>query len=152
MPDQPSKNRKMTVLLSVNAAVILVVGVMITSAIWLNGGVDFRVVGERSDIVEDNVGEMDLLESVTDSDVKPIDYVTGNDDYISTSSHEFDSSEVPAGELWNEGAITIYATPDIDICVGGGLADLGEMYWQTSNPKVIEGFYDSSRSWLGYDN
>jgi len=152
MPDQQPKNRKMTVLLSVNAAVILVVGVMVTSAIWLNGGVDFRVVGERSDIVEDNVGEMDLLESVTDSDAKPIDYATGNDDYISTSSHEFDSSEVPAGELWNESAITIYATPDIDICVGGGLADLGEMYWQTSNPKVIEGFYDSSRSWLGYDN
>lgn len=152
MVEKSSNNRKMTVLLSVNAAVILVVGIMITSAIWLNGGVEFRVVGERSDIVEENLDETDLLESVSDSVAEPIEYVTGNDDYISTSSHEFDSSDVAPGELWNESAITIYATPDIDICVGGGLTDLGEMYWQTSNPNVIEGFYDSSRTWLGYSS
>lgn len=152
MPEKSSNNRKMTVLLSVNAAVILVVGIMITSAIWLNGGVQFRVVGEHSDIVEDNLNEMELLESVSDSDATPIEYVTGNDDYISTASHEFDSSDVAPGELWNENSITIYATPDIDLCVGGGLSDLGEMYWQTSDPSVIEGFYDSSRTWLGYNN
>ena len=151
-PEKPH-NSKMTVLLSVNAAAILVAGVLIACAIWFNGGLEFRAVDERSDIVQDNVGEMALLESVSDSDTKaPTIDVTGNDDYISTSSHEFDSSTVPSGELWNESAITIYATPDIDICVGGGLSDLGSMYWQTSNSNVISGFYDSARTWLGYSN
>ncbi|MBO4276138.1 hypothetical protein J5868_00275 [Candidatus Saccharibacteria bacterium] len=144
---------KTTMLLSINAAAILVAGVLISSAIFFNGGMDFRMVGERSDIVQDSLGEMDLLESVSDSDaeIHTID-VTGNDDYISTSSHEFDSSAVPADELWNESSIVIYATPDIDICVSGSLSDLGAMYWQTSNPNVISGFYDSARTWLGYNN
>ena len=71
---------------------------------------------------------------------------------LSTTSHEFDNSTVPSGKLWNEKAITIYATPDTDICVGGGLSNLGEMYWQTSDPDVIAGFYDSARTWLGYSN
>lgn len=143
----------MTVLLSVNAAAILVAGVLVASAIWFNGGIEFRAVDERSDIVKDNLGEMALLESISDSDAKveTID-TTGNDDYISTSSHEFDSSAVPSGELWNENSIIIFATPDIDICVGGGLSDLGSMYWQTSNTDVISGFYDSARTWLGYSN
>lgn len=152
MSQEKPKNRKLTILLSVNAAAIFLAGVLIAGAIWFNGGLTFRAVGERSDIIDDQVGEMELLESVTESDVEVTEYVLGNDDYISTSSHEFDSSEVPAGELWNENAITIYATPDIDICVGGGLADLGEMYWQTSNSSVIEGFYDSARTWLGYSD
>lgn len=153
--EQPTpKKSKMTVLLSINAAAILVAGVLIASAIWFNGGVDFRMVGERSDIVEDTVGELALLESVSDSDAKIQDDINiiGNDDYVSTASHEFDSSAVSSSELWNESNITIFATPDIDICVGGGLSDLGDMYWQTSNTDVIAGFYDSSRTWLGYDN
>ena len=126
---------------------------MIASAILFKGGFTFRAVDERSDIVEDTVGEMDLLESVSDSkaNVKDINTI-GNDDYISSASHEFDNSPVPSGELWNENAITIYATPDIDLCVGGGLADLGEMYWQTSDDNVISGFYNSARTWLGYNN
>ena len=147
------RNPKITVLLSINAAAIVIAGILIASAILFKGGFTFRAVDERSDIVEDSVGEMDLLESVSDSDakIKDIDNI-GNDDYISTTSHEFDNSPVPAGELWNENAITIYATPDIDLCVGGGLADLGEMYWQTSDDKVISGFYNSARTWLGYSN
>lgn len=151
-PPKP-RNRKMTILLSVNAAAVLLTGILISSAIWLNGGLTFRAVGERSDIVEDTLGEMGLLDSASDSnaEIKTIN-VTGNDDYISTTSHEFDNSPVPSGELWNESAITIYATPDIDLCVGGGLADLGEMYWQTSNDKVISGFFNSARTWLGYNN
>ena len=142
----------MTILLSLNAAAVLIAGILITSAIWLNGGIDFRAVDERSDIVADTTGEMALLESVTDSAVENTPYidVIGNDDYVSTTSHEFDSSDVASGELWNENSITIYATPDTDICVGGGLSDLGEMYWQTSNTDVIAGFYDSARTWLGY--
>ena len=152
-PEKPH-NSKMTILLSFNAAAILVAGILVASAIWFNGGLEFRAVDERSDIVNDQAGEMALLESVTDSDAKIPDTANdiGNLDYVSTSSHEFDSSSVATGELWNESAITIYATPDIDICVGGGLTDLGSMYWQTSNTDVISGFYDSARTWLGYDN
>lgn len=150
---RPPKNNKTAILLSVNAAAILIAGVLISSAIWFNGGLTFRAVDERSDIVEDTIGEMKLLESVSDSDAKAASvYTIGNDDYVSTSSHEFDNTEVPAGELWNEKAITIYATPDIDLCTGGGLSDLGEMYWQTSDASVISGFYNSARTWLGYDN
>ena len=153
MSSAKSHNPKLTILLSVNAAAIVVAGILIASAIWFNGGMEFRVVGERSDIVQDTAGELALLESVSDSDaeVNTTDII-GNDDYISTSSHEFDSSAVPAGELWNEKTITIWATPDIDLCVGGGLTDLGEMYWQTSDTSVISGFYNTARTWLGYDN
>ena len=147
------KQTRWTILLSINAAAILIAGILIASAILFGGGVEFKVVGERSDIVEDSVGEMALLESVSDSNVQ-VDTVntTGNDDYISTSSHEFDSSGVPSGELWNESSIVIYATPDIDICVSGSLSDLGSMYWQTSDANVISGFYDTARTWLGYSS
>lgn len=143
----------MTILLSINAAAVLLAGVLIASAIWFNGGMVFRAVDERSDIVSDTVDEMALLESASNSDAA-VDgsNVIGNDDYVSTSSHEFDGSSVSAGELWNESAITIYATPDTDLCVGGGLSGLGEMYWQTSDPSVISGFYNSARTWLGFNN
>ena len=152
MDAEPKRKSRTTILLSVNAAAILVAGILVASAIWFNGGVNFRAVDERSDIVNDKVGEMELLESVSNSNTE-VDYinVAGNDDYVSTSSHEFDNSSVASGELWNEKAITIYATPDIDICVGGNLSELGEMYWQTSDQNVIAGFYDSARTWLGYD-
>lgn len=152
MNDQPQHKSRMTILLSINAAAILIVGVLITSAIWLNGGITFRAVDERSDIIGDTAGEMELLESVSDSEAEVDVAIIGNDDYVSTSSHEFDNSAVPSGKLWNEKAITIYATPDTDICVGGGLSNLGEMYWQTSDANVIAGFYDSARTWLGYSN
>ena len=148
------RKTRWTILLSLNAAAILIAGIAIASAIWFNGGLEFRVVGERSDIIEKDAAATELLESVSSlghtasEDTQAI----GNDDYIFSSSHEFDSSDVSAGELWNESAITIYATPDVDICVGGGLSDLGEMYWQTSNSNVIAGFYDSARTWLGYDS
>ena len=148
---KPLRSRT-TILLSINAAAILVAGILISSALWFNGGIAFRAVDERSDIVSDTAGEMSLLESVSDSDAKVATTAIGNDDYVSTTSHEFDSSAVPSGKLWNEKSITIYATPDTDICVGGGLSNLGEMYWQTSNPEVVAGFYDSARTWLGYSN
>ena len=153
MDEVRPKRNKMTILLSLNAAAILIAGVLIASAIWLKDGLTFRAVDERSDIVEDTVGEMELLESVSDSNARTeyLDTI-GNDDYVSTSSHEFDNTAVQPGELWNENAITIYATPDIDLCVGGGLADLGEMYWQTSDTNVISGFYNSARTWLGFNN
>lgn len=154
MENSKPKNTKVTILLSINAAAVLMAGVLIASAIWLNGGLEFRVVDERSDVVEDTLGELTLLESVSDSDADTSQYthITGNDDYISTSSHEFDNTPVQPGELWNEKAITIYATPDTDICIGGSLSNLGEMYWQTSDTKVISGFYNSARTWLGFNN
>ena len=154
MDEVRPKRNKMTILLSLNAAAVLIAGVLIASAIWLNGGLTFRAVDERSDIVDDTVGEMELLESVSDSNARTDSYteVIGNDDYVSTSSHEFDNTPVKSGELWNENAITIYATPDIDLCVGGSLSDLGEMYWQTSDTNVISGFYNSARTWLGFNN
>ena len=152
MDNKPSGKSRTTVLLSINAAAILVAGILVSSAIWLNGGIEFRAVDERSDIVEDTAGTMELLESVSDSNVTvDVDDIT-NDDYISTASHEFDSSDVPSDQLWNENSITIYATPDTDICVGGDLSNLGDMYWQTSDSGVIAGFYDSARTWLGYSN
>lgn len=143
-----------TILLSVNAVAILIAGIGITSAIWLNGGLVFRVVDERSDIIAQNTKDTELLESVSSTGEVFLEEIelSGNDDYISSTSHEIDASGVSSGELWNEKSITIYATPDIDICVGGGLTDLGDMYWQTSNMEVIEGFYNSARTWLGYNS
>ena len=142
----------MTILLSINAAAIVIAGVLIASAICLNGGIQFRAVDERSDILAGTTDAVELIDSVSESEFSEELEVLGNDDYISTSSHEYDNSGVAPGELWNEKAITIYATPDIDICVDGDLTDLGDMYWQTSNPNVIAGFYDSARTWLGYNN
>ena len=151
MEKKSFQNPKIVILLSFNAAAVLIAGILIASAIWFNGGIEFRAVGERSDVIEDSTGEITLLESVSDSDAVVTSYAIGNDDYISTASHEFDNSAVSSGELWNENAITIYATPDVDICVGGGLSGLGDMYWQTSDTNVISGFYNSARTWLGYD-
>ena len=153
MNSQSSKS-KITVLLSINAATILIAGILISSAIWFKGGFEFRVVGERSDIMKDDISEMTLLESVSESTAEISENFnqTGNDDYISTSSHEFDNTPVPPGELWNEKSITIYATPDIDLCIGGGLSEIGEMYWQTSDSNVIAGFYNSARTWLGFND
>lgn len=145
------KPRHLTVLLSINAAAVLIAGVLVSNAIW-GSGMEFRVVGERSDVISGTTEELDMLDSIADTTTEPIDYVLGNDDYISTASHEFDSSAVGGGELWNETTIMIYATPDIDICVNGSLSDLGPMYWQTSNTDVIAGFYESSRTWLGYNS
>ena len=152
--DVSEKHSKITILLSINPAAILIAGILIASAILFNGGFAFRAVDERSDIVVGSVSEAELLDSVSDSNasVSPAVDSISNYEYISTSSHEFDSSSVSSGELWNESSIIIYATPDIDICVGGGLSDLGEMYWQTSDTNVISGFYNSARTWLGYDN
>ena len=146
-------NPRITILLSINAAAILVAGILVASAIWLNGGIAFRAVDERSDVVSENASATELLDSVSNSNIEAnLGEVVGNDEYISTTSHEFDNTEFSSGELWNESAITIYATPDTDLCVNGSLSNLGEMYWQTSDPNVISGFYNSARTWLGYNS
>ena len=143
------KQTRITILLSVNAAAILIAGVLIAGAIWLNGGVDFQVVSEHSDEVAGSIENPELIGA--ESNVKPA--LTEEQKSYVTSVHTVsgvDSTPVPEGELWAEDATTIYETANVDLCVGGDLSGLGEMYWQTSNPSVISGFYSGARTWLGY--
>jgi len=145
------KQTRMTVLLSFNAAAIVLAGVLISGAILLNGGMNFRVVDERSD---DNGGAAQASDLV-DAESNTASQLTDAQKAYQTSVHTasgVDSAPVPDGELWGEDSITIYQTANFDICVGGGLSDLGDMYWQTSNPDVISGFYSNARTWLGYSS
>lgn len=145
------KQTRMTILLSLNAAAILIAGVLIAGAIWLNGGMDFKVVGEHSDEVSEAIEEPELIDAESNSEATLSE---AQKEYV-TSVHTIngvDSSPVSDGELWGEDTITMYETADYDICVGGGLSGLGEMYWQTSNPEVISGFYSGARTWLGYSS
>lgn len=146
------RQSRISILLSVNAVAVLIAGILIASAIWFNGGIEFRAVGERSDILEDEMGEMALLESVSEGASSDVIADLGGYTYTAQESYEFSNTLVPDGEIWSEDSMTIYASADIDICVGGGLEGLGDMYWQTSDDSVIAGFYDSARTWLGYDN
>ena len=145
------KQTKMTILLSINAAAIVLAGVLIAGAIWLNGGMDFRVVAERTDEIADVVEEPALIDAETNSAYDMTDaeraYVTS----VRTTTGVV-SEPVPDGELWGEQSIFIYQTANYDICVGDELGDLGDMYWQTSNSDVISGFYSSARTWLGYSS
>lgn len=143
------RQTRMTVLLSLNAVAILVAGVLVAGAILLNGGMDFRVVDERTDDNGGAVEAPELLEAESNSKAS----LTEAQKEYRTSVHTstgVDSAPVPEGELWAEDVITIYESADYDICVGGGLSDLGEMYWQTSNTDVISGFFSGARTWLGY--
>ena len=145
------KQTKMTILLSLNAAAILIAGVLVAGAILLNGGMDFKVVGEWSDEVEDAIEAPDLI----DAESNTVSSLTNEQKEYITSVHTVtgvDSTPVPDGELWGEETISMFETANFDICVGGGLSDLGEMYWQTSNPEVISGFYAGARTWLGYSS
>ncbi len=160
------RRTKMAMLLSLNAVAILIVGVMIFSAINLNGGIDFKVVSEKSDLVSGSLEELGLVAPALDELTAPV-VVSGNNTTTlsgggqksepvitgssSASSGGISKDPVPNGQLWNEDAITIYQTADFDICVGGGMTGLGDMYWQTSNTNVIAGFYGAARTWLGYN-
>lgn len=160
------RQTKMTILLSLNAVAILIVGVMIFSAINLNGGIEFRVVSERSDDVGMTLDELGMIEPVTDKLEKPVIVANGNTTTLNSasggggyavysgggSSGGVRLGGVPSGQLWVEDSIVIYQTADFDICVGAGLSGLGDMYWQSSNQSVIAGFYNTSRTWLGYDS
>ena len=159
------RQTKMTILLSLNAVAILIVGVMIFSAINLNGGIEFRVVSERSDDVGMTLDELGMIEPVTDKLDKPVIVANGNTTTLNNatsgggyavytgggSSGGVRLGGVPSGQLWVEDSIVIYQTADFDICVGAGLSGLGDMYWQSSNQSVIAGFYNTARTWLGYD-
>lgn len=143
------RQTKITILLSVNAAAIILAGVLISGAILLNGGLDFRVVEERTDEVKDSASQDELIGAETNSETTLTEaqknYVTS----IYTTSGG-NSEPVPDGELWAGDSIVIYQTANTDICVGGDLQNLGPMYWQTSDTNVISGFYSNARTWLGY--
>ena len=62
------KQTKMTILLSINAAAILIAGVLIASAIWLNGGLDFKVVDERSDEVNEKLSQTAMIDAESNND------------------------------------------------------------------------------------
>ncbi len=151
---------KMTILLSLNAVIILVVGIMIFSAINLNGGIEFQVVSERSDNIDDSLAAAELLTpGLTEQEATIVSTNNSGDagavavdagGSTSSGSSAAGSGAVPAGQLWNEASTTIYQTADRDICVGGGLSNIGDMYWQTSDTSVIRGFA-ASRTMLGYD-
>lgn len=145
------KQTKTTILLSINAAAILIAGVLIAGAILLkDGGLDFRVVSARSDIVAGEIAAPELL----DAEGEDVELSDSQKSYV-TSVHTVsgvDSEPVPAGQLWGEDSISMYETANFDLCVGGELSDLGDMYWQTSDTSVIAGFYDGARTWLGYSD
>lgn len=158
---------KVMILLSLNAVAVIIVGIMIFSAINLNGGLEFKVINERTDVVAGSLEEVGLMAPVVDElqappsisvnigggtvtmpgDNSGQSYVTGSS---TESSGGMSDSSVGRGELWNETAITMYQTADFDICVASGLGDLGDWYLQSSNPAVISKFYNTSRTWLGY--
>ncbi len=145
------KNTKTTILLSINAAAILIAGVIIGGAILLKDGMDFHVVSARNDVVEGEIASAEMIDAESDSAAKLTDeqkaYVTSVRVMAGV-----DSAPVPAGELWGEDSIMMYETANFDLCVGGELSDLGEMYWQTSDTSVIAGFYNGARTWLGYSD
>lgn len=157
------RQTRVTILLSLNAVVILIVGIMIFSAINLNGGIELRVVSEHSDTVDASLDELGLISpgvvtidapTVTPNGASQGSVTISSDGSTTVVSggHGISGAAVPSGQLWNETAITMYQTADFDICVGGGLSGLGDMYWQTSNPSVIKGFYNAARTWLGYSS
>lgn len=145
------KQTRMTILLSINAAAILVAGILIATAIW-GSDREFRAVDERSDEVGGTLEEVELLKSVSDSSTgKTVSSADGTT-YQVAANGWISSDPVASNELWNENSVTIYQTADIDLCVGGNLSGLGSMYWQSSNQSVISGFYSTARTWLGYSS
>ncbi|MBR3131086.1 CAP domain-containing protein [Candidatus Saccharibacteria bacterium] len=145
------KQTRITILLSINAAAILIAGILIAAAIW-GGDIEFRAVSERSDEITDSIEELEMLGSVSDtSNGKTISGADGTVYQVAPNGW-ISSDPVGGGELWNETSLTIYRSADIDICVGGNLSQLGSMYWQSSNQDVISGFYSSARTWLGYSS
>lgn len=143
------KQTRMTILLSINAAAVLIAGILIAGAIGLNGGLEFRVIEQRTDEISEAIEEVSMIDSASNSENQMSEEMK---QYITSlrANKSVSSAPVANGELWSEDLITMYQTADFDICVGGGLSNLGGMYWQTSNTSVIAGFYSGSRTWLGY--
>ncbi len=163
------RQTKMMILLSLNAVAVIIVGIMIFSAINLNGGLEFKVTNERTDVVAGDLEQLGLVMPGVDelqappsisvniggnTTTVPGNAVSNNSGQHAGSNNEssggIGSGAVGRGELWNETAITMYQTADFDICVAEGLGNLGDWYLQSSNQAVISKFLNSSRTWLGY--
>lgn len=143
------KQTRMTILLSLNAVAIVVAGVLIAGAIGLNGGVEFKMVDEKT---EDTISALDeplLIDSTTGEVAAP---TVQSDESTPALAYSFDTGTVSGSELWNATAVTIFETANIDLCVNDSVSDLGHMYWQTSNPSVVKGFYSEARTRLGYNS
>ena len=158
------KQTRMTILLSLNAVAIVIAGILIASAIGINGGGQFHVVDEKSDDISEMSDDLSLIDSATEEIAAPVVVDTTSSNASSdngssvdvtynqgsASAFSFDSGTVSGSELWNAKAVTIYQTANIDICINDSVSDPGDMYWQTSNPAVIKGFYNEARTRLGY--
>ena len=145
------KQTRITILLSLNAAAILIAGILIARSIS-GDGLEFRAVNERSDEVSESLEEVELLKSASDSSSGKTIVSADGETYQVAANGWISSDPVASGELWNETSVTIYQTADIDLCVGGNLSNLGSMYWQSSDQSVISGFYSTARTWLGYSS
>lgn len=143
------RQTRLTIILSINAAAILVAGILIAGAIGLNGGLEFRVIEQRSDEVNDAIEQATMLDSASSNKQEMSDAMKKYQTALK-ADNGVSSNPVPSSELWSEDSINIYQSANFDICVGGSLSNLGQMYWQTSNSSVIAGFYSDARTWLGY--
>ena len=143
------KQTRMTILLSLNAVAIVIAGLLIASALGWQG-LSLHVVDERSDVTSETAEQVGLIDSGDAAAAAVNNGAASAQGVYASANGGVSSDPVPDGELWSENAITMYQTADFDICVGGGLTGLGDMYWQTSNNNVISGFYASARTWLGY--
>lgn len=140
------KQTRLTILLSLNAVAILLAGIVIAGAIWIpKSG---AIVSERSDVdgKVENTGSLLDPEGTAEATGAYADAASG------THDRRTSGGVVENGGLWGIDNVTIYQTADIDICIDESIGNLGDMYWQTSNPNVIQAFYDGARTWLGYQN
>lgn len=149
MASRMLRQTRAKIILSLNAVILLIVGILIGSAIGLNNGIEFHVVAEKSDVKDIEAEAVAMVGAASSEDGENDSSIS----YITISAENaISDSPVPSGKLWNEEAITIYQSADVDICVSGSLSDLGAMYWRSDNTSVISGFYASARTWLGYNS
>lgn len=134
-----SKSTK--IILSLNAVAIVIAGLVIASALNPNFGFDMTVVNESSDDISG--GDV----AFAGNDVEGSAYDSKTSPYAVRYST---SGTLPTGELWAEGTMVLYESADYDICAESSAKVSGEMYWQTSNKDVVEGFYEESRTYLGF--
>jgi uncharacterized protein YkwD len=133
------QSKTLKIILSLNAVAVILAGLVVANAINPDFGLDLRVVNERSDVLAGSGEALKSSENLAGN-------LTLYEDNYSTGG------QLPTGELWPETSIEIYQSADIDLCVELGASVRGGLYWQTSNPKVIDSFYDTSREYLGFPN
>ena len=138
------RRSRLTILLSLNAVAIVVAGVLVAGAIGLTNGFKFHVIGTYTDVTDKEAPDTMLIDGSAN-----LGAVLASSGTVASG---IGNEKAPNGGLWNEESITMYQSADYDLCIGQGIDDPGDMYWQTSNSNVISGFYSSARTWLGYDS